>query len=71
MEGESFGHNLGLIGIERAGENVSVLSSLEEDKETTAGAAAATGGRDLGLRLLATLDGTFLLTLKWLSCPFL
>ena len=37
MEEEGFGHNLGWIGIERAGENVSVLSSLEEDRETIVG----------------------------------
>lgn len=37
MEEGGFGPSLGWIGIERAGENVSVLSSLEEDRETFAG----------------------------------
>lgn len=37
MEEGGFGHSLGWIGIERAGENVSVPSSLEEDRETIVG----------------------------------
>lgn len=37
MEEGGFGHSLGWIGIERTGENVSVLSSLEEDRENMAG----------------------------------